>query len=270
MTILVAGATGTVGSEIVRQLAEAGEKVRALTRNPAAARVPKGVEVAFGDLTAPETLAPALDGVTAMHLITFGGDADLQTGPEIVELAGRAGVRRISVLSGFYEGGVEAALRAGDIGWTHLRPVGFMANALSWVASVREHGVVEVFGNQPGAIVHEADIAAVGVRALLEDGHAGAAYTITGPEAITPEEQVRILGAGIGRELGFVQLTEEQLRVQLEAEGADEEYIEFALLLGVAPPPEGAVVVPTVQDVTGRPARTFAQWVAEHADAFRP
>lgn len=101
MKILVAGATGTVGCHIVNHLIQASHPVRALTRNPAKVNLPDGVEVVAGDLAAPETLAPALVGVTGLHLINFdsatGGNVPLQTGPEIVALAKNAGVRRVTV-----------------------------------------------------------------------------------------------------------------------------------------------------------------------------
>ncbi|MFC4013886.1 NmrA family NAD(P)-binding protein [Nonomuraea purpurea] len=271
MTILVTGATGTVGRQIVAQLVERGEHVRALTRNPEKAAFPAPVEVAYGDLAVPGSLGPALEGVTGLHLITFGGDdyAPLPNGPELVELAAKAGVTRVSVLSGWDETSVEQALRAGEIGWTRLLCVEFMANALEWVGSIREEGVVRVFGNHPGAVVHEADIAAVAVAALVEEGHAGKAYTITGPETLTPAQRVRLIGAAVGREIGFEELTEESYRASMRGWGADDDYIEFAVQLGANPPQMGSVVVPTVEDVTGRRGRTFAQWVAENADKFR-
>lgn len=271
MTILVTGATGTVGRQIVAQLVERGAPVRALTRNPAAARFPASVEVACGDLAAPQTLAPALEGVTALHLITFGGDdyAPLPTGPDIVALAAKAGVRRVSVLSSWDETSVEEALRAGDLGWTQLLCVEFMANAYDWAASIREEGVVRVFGNHPGAVVHEADIAAVAVAALVDDGHAGQAYMLTGPEALTPAERVRLLGDAVGSEIRFEELSEEEYRASMRAAGEGDDMIEFAVQLGANPPGASSVVLPTVEQVTGRPGRTFAQWAAENAAAFR-
>jgi uncharacterized protein YbjT (DUF2867 family) len=102
MTNLVTGATGTVGRQVVAELLRRGQSVRALTRDPAKAGLPDGVEVVRGDLTDAETLAPALEGVTGLHLITFGGPyfAPLETGPRILQLAKAAGVRRITVLHG--------------------------------------------------------------------------------------------------------------------------------------------------------------------------
>lgn len=270
--ILVAGATGTVGSQLVNQLAEAGHQVRALTRNPAKASFPAAVEVVAGDLTAPETLASALEGVTGLHLINFGGDdyATLQTGGAIIDLAKQAGVQRVTVLLGGEKGSVEQAVKASDLAWTLLQPVEFMSNMLEWVEPIRTEGVVrQPFANRRTAIVHEADIAAVAAAALTQDGHGGKTYTITGPEVLTPPQMLQMIGAAIGRELQFVELTETQAREQWKAAGFNDETIEFFVWVHGNTPEIGYTVTTTVQQVTGRPARTFAQWVAEHADTFR-
>ncbi|SDL09550.1 NAD(P)H-binding protein [Nonomuraea jiangxiensis] len=270
MSILVTGATGTVGRQLVQQLVQAGEQVRALTRDPAAADLPAGAEAVRGDLTKPDTLRPALDGVTGLHLITFGGDEPLQTGYEIVELAAKAGVRRVTVLSGWDPSTVEQALEQGDLGWTLLQPVEFMANALELAESIRTEGVVRAFdAGRTSAMVHEADIAAVAATALLQDGHAGKTYLLTGPQSLTLPEKLSTIGSAIGRTVELVRLTEEQAREGMRASGFPEEYVEFAIQLETNPPEAGMVVAPTVQEVTGRPGRTFAEWVAEHISLFR-
>ena len=276
MTYLVTGATGTVGSEIVRQLVDAGHPVRALTRDPARAlaqgNVPEGAEAVRGDLTDPESLLPHLKDTFGLHLITFGGDdfAPLETGPRLVELAEAAGVRRVTVLSDFYDGGVQEALRASDLTWTFLSPVEFMANLRDHSEEVRTEGVLRSAGDHPSAMVHEADIAAVAVTALTEDGHGGQTYLITGPEALTPAGQARQLSTATGHEVTPVQLTLEETAQHMRAQGYDEEYVDFAVMLATNPPEEGSRVQDTVQRVTGRPARTLAQWATEHAAEFRP
>lgn len=273
MRILVTGATGQVGRHLVTHLHGAGHDVRALTRNPAAAGLPAGVEVVAGDLTDVSTLGPAFDGVDAAHLITFGGDAgeDLTTGPDIVELAGRGGVRRATVLGGWAPTSVESALMSSPIGWTILRPVEFMANALEWAEEIRTKGTVSMLASYPSAMVHEADIAGVAATALTDDGdgHSGRTYPLTGPEALTPRERTRILAGATGRDITFVQLTEDGERERLRGYGYDDDYVEFGVQLATNPPEASGVVLPTVEEVTGRPARSFALWAREHADRFR-
>ncbi|MGY0235773.1 NmrA family NAD(P)-binding protein [Longispora urticae] len=275
MTFLVTGATGTVGRQVVGQLLRAGQRVRALTRNPATAGLPDGVEVVAGDLTDPASVAPALQGVTGLHLITFGGGganpyAPLATGPEIVDLAVRAGVRRITVLLGGAPGPLQAAVEASGLEWTHLAPVEFMANLLEWAPSVRSEGVVrEAFARTRSALVHETDIGAVAATVLVEGGYAGRTLTLTGPEAVTRPEKVRTIAEAIGREVRYVELSEAEARARWAGEGYPAEVIEFFVEVHGNTPEIGYTVVPTVEQVTGRPARSFEQWAAEHADAFR-
>ncbi|GAA1465046.1 NAD(P)H-binding protein [Nocardiopsis exhalans] len=274
MSFLVSGATGTVGSEIVRQLVDAGHRVRALTRDPeratAQGSVPAGAEAVRGDLTDPESLVPHLEGAVGLHLITFGGDGygPLETGPRLVELAEAAGVRRVTVLSDFYEGGVQEALRASSLAWTFLNPVEFMANVRDHAEEIRTEGVFRVSDDRPSALVHEADIAAVAVTALTEDGYGGQSYLISGPEALTPAEQAEQLSAATGQEVALVRLTLGETAQRLRAQGHDEEYVAFAMELAANPPEVGGQVQDTVERVTGRPARTFARWAAEHAEEF--
>jgi uncharacterized protein YbjT (DUF2867 family) len=272
MTFLVTGATGTVGRHVVDHLIQAGQHVRALTRNPAKANLPDRVEVVTGDLSAPETFARALEGVTGMHLINFdsGAGAQLQTGRQIIELATKAGVRRVTVLRGGAKGSVEQAVEASDLEWTFLHPVEFMAGALDYAPTIRVEGVVRApFGDRLTATIHEADIGAVAAAVLIKGGHAGKALTLTGPAVLTPRAMVRTIGAAIDRDIQFVELSEAQAREQWRASGYPDEVIEFFVLALGNTPPEGYTVVSTVEQVTGRPPRTFAQWAAEHADAFR-
>ncbi|MBB5959501.1 uncharacterized protein YbjT (DUF2867 family) [Saccharothrix tamanrassetensis] len=272
MTILVTGATGTVGGHLVDQLVRGGHDVRAMTRNPLRARVPEGAEVVAGDLTRPETLPTALAGVTALHLISFGGEgyAPLENAGEVLELAKKAGVRRVTVLTGFEPGPVEAAVEDSGLEWTHLQPVEFMANMLEWAPSVRADLPVSLpFAHCPSAMVHEADIAAVAAAALLDDGHDGCAYTITGPQALTPVEAARLLSEALGRPLRTVEVGAEEARRELREAGLGEDEVESIVRLGTDPPERVHTVLPTVEQVTGRPARTFSQWATEHAHAFR-
>ncbi|MGK5553904.1 NAD(P)H-binding protein [Actinomadura kijaniata] len=273
MTFLVTGATGTVGRHVVAELLRLGRDVRALSRTPDSAELPGGVEVVGGDLADVASLEAAFDGVTAVHLINFAGDSygALDNGPDLVDLMVRKGVRRVTLLGGRDEGALEKALKASDLEWTMLTPVEFMGNTLQWwAASVRAEGVVrEPFGGRLSAMVHEADIGAVAATVLAEGGYAGRELVLTGPEAITTAEKVRILAGAVGRDIAFVELTEREAREKWAADGMPGELIEFLVDALGNTPEVGYTVVPTVPEVLGRPARTFAQWAAENAAAFR-
>jgi uncharacterized protein YbjT (DUF2867 family) len=270
MTILVTGATGTVGRHVTEQLVRRGIAVRALTRNSERARtvLPAEAEIVVGDLMRPDTLREALRGVEAMFLIVSSDQprADLNTDPRVVAMAAEAGVKRVVVLVGFEEGPVEQAVRESGMEWTLVKPVEFMANVLDdWAASIREEGVVrELNGNAPSARVHEGDIAAVAVEALLGDGHHGQSYVLTGPEVLTRVEAVEAIARGIGKDIRFEELTEEEARRKWRDQGYDEESVEFFVQMAFQPPASGHTVLPTVERVLGRPARTLAEWAAEH------
>ncbi|KES05035.1 hydroxylase [Streptomyces toyocaensis] len=270
--ILVTGATGTVGRQVVAELLARGHEVRALTRDPAGAGLPGEVDVVRGDLTAPDSLVPALEGVTGLHLITFGGPyfAPLETGPRVMEAARTAGVRRVTVLHGGGPSPLEDAVRSDDgVDWTVLMPVEFMANALEWADGiVASDEVREPFVSRLSAMVHEGDIGAVAAVALTEEGHGGQEYVLTGPELLTVGDKVAAIAAARGRAVSLVELTEEEAVARWRAAGHPEDVIGFLLEAYGSTPEVGRTVVDTVEKVTGRPARTFTQWAAEHASAF--
>lgn len=158
-----------------------------------------------------------------------------------------------------------ASLPAG----AHLAPVEFMSNALEWAESVKTEGVVrEAFPDARSAMIHEADIAAVAAVALTGDGHAGQEYWLTGPQALTPPEKVRTIAEVLGREVRHVELSREEIVKEWRQAGYSAEDVAFFLAMRTDPPVAGYTVLPTVEEVTGRPARTFAQWVRENAAAF--
>lgn len=287
MRVLVTGATGFVGRNVVARLLTEGVGVRALTRRPERAGLPAGAEVVRGDLTDPASVAPALAGVDALYLFPVE-----ETSAEVVALARAAGVRRIvdlsaaSVTAGLHTNPVESHVEQSGLQWTHLRPGGFMANMLQiWAPSVRAERVVRYpFADEPMLLVHEDDIAAVAVEALLRDGHHTAAYTITGPAAVTVREQVRAIGLALGEQVGYEEVTREQARALMRAQGgfaaeAADLMLGFVDYGGESPDTGSGYAEqdwsalmrpwPDVEKVTGRPARTFAEWARDHADDFR-
>ncbi|RAS70762.1 uncharacterized protein YbjT (DUF2867 family) [Lentzea atacamensis] len=270
MTILVAGATGNAGRQVVGELLALGQQVRAVTRNAALARLPEQVEVVEGDLTRPETIP--FDGVTGVHLLSNAGAdyAELLSGPELVRRAEKAGVRRITVLWSGYRSPMEEAVTASSLEWTVLRPMDFMSNALVWAESVREKGEVrEPFAGARSALVHEGDIGAVAAAVLVRGGHGGRTYTLTGPEALTVPQQVAAISAATGQEIRYVEQSEDEARAEMLAAGRPVEIVDVLLGWKRDMPAEGYTVVPTVEDVLGRPARSFAGWAEEHAGDFR-
>lgn len=287
MKVFVTGATGTVGRHVVNQLIRAGASVRALTRNLAKAVLPAQVEVVQGDLSEPATLVPALEGIDRMYLFPVE-----ETAGEVVALAKQAGVRRIvdlsaaSVTIGLYTNPVEQAVEESGLEWTHVRPSEFMGNLLPiWAPSIRAERVVRYpFGDEAGVPVHEADIAAVAVAALLEDGHVGAAYTLTGPEPITTRERVRAIGKALGEEVRYEELTRERARELMKAQGSFAAlYADFLLGFvdykgdeasgadGYSDDDYSELLKPwpDVERVTGRPARSYTEWAQDHVEDFR-
>ncbi|MEJ2884864.1 NmrA family NAD(P)-binding protein [Actinomycetospora aeridis] len=273
MTILVTGATGTVGRSLVDQLLEAGHAVRALTRDPARADLPAAAEVVRGDLTDVTTLAGAFAGVEAAHLITFSGEFGdtLTNGPEIVDALVAAGVARVSVLGGWDTSTVEPALDAAGVAWALLSPTEFMANTLGDHAeAIRTTGEVRAFDRgRASPAVHEADIAAVALAVLTGAAPTGREYLLTGGETVSLEQKLAAVSDATGQPITLTRLSEAQARADLTAAGLETEMIEFTIALESDPPVVGSQPVGTVAEVTGRPPRTFAAWARENADAFR-
>jgi uncharacterized protein YbjT (DUF2867 family) len=280
--ILVTGATGTVGGEVVRAL-PAGLRVRVMTRDPAkAAGVFPGAEAVAGDYTDPPSLAAALHGVRTAFLVTTGLDGGDDAA--FVTAAAKAGVLRVVKLSAaaVLDPGAddfltcrqranEDLLRGCGLQWTLLRPRAFMSNALSWAAPVRrERTVRALYGTSPNACVDPRDIAEVAVRALTEEGHAGRAYTLTGPQAVTAAGQTRELGRLLGIPLRFEELTPDQARAGLS--GRYPPPVVEALLASAERQRAGAKahVEDTVRTLTGHPARSFRSWAQDHLEAFTP
>ncbi|MFI5500165.1 NAD(P)H-binding protein [Nocardia asteroides] len=275
--ILVTGATGKVGRAAVGQLVAAGVGVRALVRRPETADLPPGVDVATGDLSNPASVDAALDGVDGVFLVWPTLFAD-EAAPAVVrKLADR--VRHVVYLSAIgadeETGGIlgshgllERLVRESGVGHTFVRGGGFAGNDLGWAASVRTEAVVrEHYDEWARSVVHERDLAAVGVRALTAPGHLGAVYEVTGPEALTAPERTRILGEVLGVPVRFERKSREATRDEMlgwmPAGEVD------ALLAGMdemTAQPER--VLSTVAEVTGSPARTYREWVVDHRADF--
>lgn len=281
--ILVTGATGTVGREVVAQLLANGQKVRAMTRNPMRAKLDSRVEVVRGDFEDPASLSNTLRGVDRVFSLTVGPRTGIHEN-NVAEAAKAAGVRHIVKLSAMGGDGEttkndirkwhdegERAFRATGIPLTVLYPGAFMSNALHWRESIRATGkVFSNYGDGKLPPVHPRDIAAVAVRALTTPGHEGKSYVITGPEALTVGEQVKILANAVGKSIEYVAVSDDAIRSGMEKAGLPTPLIN-ALIPFAAYIRSGnaAQVFPTVQEVTGRQPFTFTDWARENAAAFQ-
>ncbi|MFJ4746347.1 NAD(P)H-binding protein [Streptomyces albogriseolus] len=276
--ILVTGATGNIGSALVRQLRRSGaEPVRGLTRDAARVSFPDGVEAVEGDLARPASLEPALRGVRSLFLVPgMGADADVlaaarRAGVEHVVLVSSITVRTHPHLTAAAENFVvERLLQNSGMSWTVLRPTQFASNALWWAEAVREHRSIQVpYADIGLPAVHPVDIAAVARAALTEPGHRGRTYALTGPERVTPRQQARAIGAALGHEVSLQAISREEAHRQMAPFMGDRTAHAVLDLMGGDVNDELLTVHDTVRRVTGSPARPFRQWAEENAAAFR-
>src|SRR5437762_12490764 len=280
--ILVIGGTGTVGRQVVSRLAATGGRVRALARDPGKAQLPSQVEVVRGDLTLPETLDACLEGIDTVFLVWPAPAAAVA--PALERIAKCA--RRIVFLSAplkpahplFQQPNaaraiaeqIERLIETLGLQLTFLRPGMFAGNALSWWApQIRAGDVVRwPYLATPTAPIDERDIAAVAVRTLCEDGHAGSEYVLTGPQSLSQFEQVSTIGRVIGRSLRVEEMSPDEARSELLTIGP---LVAVNMLLAAwaAAIGQPAHVASTVEEVTGAPAKTFLDWATDNAAGFR-
>lgn len=245
--VLVSGATGTIGRPLVNQLEDAGAGVRTVTRQ----------------LTDPVAVEAALGGIDAVFLLwPF---ASVEGAREVLELIG---ARRVVYLSSAaarpHEIEIERLIAGTAKEWTVLRPHAFAANTLRWAQQVRAGVVRQPYGEVTFSPIHERDVAAVAVRALLDEGHHGMVYTLTGPRPLNQREQAAIIGTAIGRPVRWEEEPPEEARQRLLELGWPAPDVD-EMLRGMSEP---GPVTETVEEVTGASASTFQTWASEHATDF--
>jgi uncharacterized protein YbjT (DUF2867 family) len=278
--VLVCGASGKVGGALVEILHSRGTRFKALSRDPRAARFPPGVETVAGDLGKRDTLSEAFRGVE--RIFFMGPAAELpRYAANVAAAAQAAGVQQIVMLSSLsvelpqdnptsvehFE--AEQAIIASGCAWTMLRAGVFASNTLLWADSVRSASEVRCeLLDLPYTPIHPGDIAAAAAEALEGAGHAGKAYGLTGDDAITPQDQTRILATLLGRPIRFVQL-DEAAAIEIFARfyPTAEKAAELVRLLRLPDLPWNEPR-PDTRRLIGRPTRSYREWAATNIALF--
>jgi uncharacterized protein YbjT (DUF2867 family) len=282
--ILITGATGRVGGATLKQLVNKGVPVRALVRHPekAAAVAAAAVESVIGDLAQPRSLEVALDGITAALLVSPLDPHQVELQGHFIDAAKRAGrvhVVKISglgtaldsaVRSGRWHAQTEKYLEESGLPFTHLRPPYFMQNILRFAPTIRVSGeFIGALHQGKVAMIDVHDIAAVAAAALTTSGHAGKAYVLTGPEALSYQDIAEKISRLRGKPVTYKDVPLEVMRQRLLASGMPEWHVdvqvEFSDALGAG---HASTVTDTVEAVTGKPPRSFEQFIREHVALF--
>jgi uncharacterized protein YbjT (DUF2867 family) len=282
--MLVTGATGNVGSLVVRELQGRGISVRAFVRDPdkAAAMLDDGVELVFGDFSNPESVRRALEGVEGVFLACANDPRQVEYETGVIDAARQAGVMRIVKLSALgaeigspiafwdWHGRIEEHLRASGVRFVVLRPTFNMTNLIGSAEAVRHTG--SLFAPADGArvaMIDPRDIAAVAAIALAEDTHDGKTCTLTGPEAITFERVTEELSAVAGRRVEFVAVPDEAARQGMIEQGMPEFVAgQIVAVFGFLRRGAQDRTTDTVRALTGREPRGFAEFTRDHAGLF--
>lgn len=281
--ILVTGATGNVGGELTALLCAAGTPTRAMVRTPEKADTLRGIDcdVAIGDFADPASLDRALDGVEAVYLLSPAGPDQVHQERAVIDAAVRAGRPRvvkqavmgmaggIGRLGDSHLAAVEH-LRSSGVAHTVLAPNNFMQNLLASAALVAEQSLLALpVGDGAVSHVDARDVAAVAAHVLTSDGHEGATYEITGPEALTFTEVAARMAQVLGREISYVDVPADQARAGMVQGGMPEWYADaLSELMGAYRAGAGSAVTDEVAKATGRPARPIEDFLADHRAAF--
>ncbi len=283
--ILVTGATGNTGKELVKLLISRNVSFRAMVREPEKAKEiakAQGVEVVAGDFDDPDSVLHALNGVERAFLLTNSTERAEAQQRNFVDMASRAGVKHIVKISQYgaceaspvrflrYHAAIERAIEQTGMAHTFLRPNLYMQGLLVFAKSIREQGVFfAAAGDAKISAVDVRDNAAVAAAALTEAGHEGRTYTLTGPAALTHAEMAAVLSDAVKSPVSFVDISSEAMGDVLlemrmphwQVDGLIEDYAHYRR-------GEAAAVTAGVQDATGQQPRPFSAFAHDYALAF--
>ena len=281
--ILVTGATGTVGSDVLRGLAgREGIQVRAAVRerSKAAALAGPGVDLALFDYSKPETLEPVCQGIDAIFMVSpFAPDGVAQS-LAFLGVASAAGVKHVVKLSvtrsvrdttvGSWHAAIDDALKKSGMAWTILLPGSFMQNFVETSAPQADGGLYLPAGSAKATFIDTRDIAAIAVKALIEPGHQGKEYALSGPEALSYAEVAAVMSEVSGRQIRYVDVPEAAAHQAMLDAHLPEWLVDVILELNAWSKAGGAVeITSTVQDLLGRPATTFHEFARDYADRWK-
>ena len=282
--IVITGATGNVGRSLTASLVSAGHVVTAVARGTSAG-LPSGtgiipVATDLTDSAAVQSLAANMAGAKALFLLVPGAGAGVDA-PALLDTAATAGVQRVVLLSSQAVGtrpgaaayapmaAIEDAVTNSGLEWTILRAGGLASNAFAWVPTLRaQQAVLAPYGDVALPAIDPLDIAEVAAVALTGDGHLGRTYVLTGPEATTPRQRTESIAKAVQRTLAFIEVSPEDAREQM-LQFMPLPVVDATLAILGHPTPEEAQVSPDVEQVLGRPGRSFADWAQRNAAAFR-
>lgn len=282
--ILVTGVTGTIGSFLVEQLAAQGAQMQVLVRSreQAEAFAARGIDAFIGDFAQKETLAPALEGVEKLFLLSAANPRQVEWQGNMIEAARSAGVEHIIKLSASCAGPfphlpikrwhyeTEEQLKQSGVPYTFLRPNCFMQNSLHWARTIIEKGAFYLpVGDAKVSQVDARDIAAVSAAVLTGSGHESQTYEITGSEALTFDEVAEHLSAALGKKVRYVRTSFEESRQHMLEYGM-EEWLASAVTQTYRLMSEGGSKHLTnhVSQLTGRDPITFARYASDYAERF--
>jgi uncharacterized protein YbjT (DUF2867 family) len=283
--LLVTGATGNVGRAVLSELAGRPITVRALLRDPAKLAVhAANIEAVAGHLSDPASLHHALQGVEAVFLASALCPQMSELHLALLTAAKEAGVQRVVQLSGIganseiccaralrWLGQLEKQASRSGLSVTQLRPTFFMQNLLQFGSTVARQGLIAgPFRDGQWTWVDARDVGAVGAAVLLDSSHAGRIYTVTGTESLSYGQIAERLGRILEQPIRYVDITANEARGRLQAAGISPVMIEATLELWDACASNLVNVAPNdvVQQLTGRRARSFEEFVTEHRSHF--